>query len=148
MIRSVSLGLLAILCLSILSACAPRGETRTLDQIYKSASDRFDKSLARSSSDEINQKLKQLSAQVRGFNSGEQLEAAGSISEQLMTLTGRAGFTSRPALTEIQRQYQHIAQIGSAEALSDAQRKLLAARTLSILAQELETTAFQVQMQA
>jgi len=141
--RRIALPLLLLSTL-VLAACAPRGETRTLEEIYDSSKARFEQSVSNASSTQLNQELNQLAEKVIGFQKDETIEIARDISEQLLALTSQAGFTSRPALTEIQKQYLFISQLSSADNLSEAQKKLLAARTFSILAQEMETTGFRV----
>ena len=87
-------------------------------------------------------------------------QAASQISAGLQELMKTTGYTTRPALNEIIRTYRGMTLPDQREGssavetyspsdptwtLDDSARRLLVARTYTVLAQELETTSFQVE---
>ncbi len=128
-----------------LIGCAPRGETKTLEQILELAKSRFSSALTVNDGG---------SAQAVGSGTVKSLEQAllsaengepglgktlAEIGNNLAVLTSSSGFTSRPAMNELSLQYRHLGSSGNASA---EQVKLLASRTYNLLASELETTGF------
>jgi hypothetical protein len=133
------------LCLLVLlaSACGPRGETNTLDQVFSSAQADFTKS----------KKVQVPAAVTKDFEFVEQSLAklvssdfskaeavAPKIAEALVRLSRHSGYTVRPSIGELANQYLVLAQRDTAS----ASVKLLVARTYSLLAQELGSTAFRL----
>lgn len=159
-----------------LNGCAPRGESRSTEEVLESSRARFEQAL--SQSPEVDQQTSLLkniaigletmveignsNKSAESFAFGQPVQAsdmkkvrgvAGDIAAQLLTLTSRAGYTSRPSLGELANQYRVIASFGTSTVeqtalgtgeLSTGAIALLAARTYSLLASEVETTGFQV----
>jgi hypothetical protein len=129
----------------LLCSCAPRGENQSVDQVLKTQHDNFN-SFARNAS--INEaaaaNLKTLTDSLSKLEATEDAKAMGptseAISDNISNLILKAGFTSRPALTELSNQYRAISQ--NPDGANHAAVKLLMARTYSALAAELETTKF------
>jgi len=128
-----------------INACAPRGETKTLAEVYANSKERFVTVQSAAVPSEIAQPLKDIDTrlgQIAGQEGAEAAKTASAIADLLTPLTNRAGYTARPAMGEIISQYRMMSQ---AEEVKNPSAKLLAARTYSLLASELETTKFSVQ---
>ena len=156
------LGLLVLI--SSLVSCAPRGETKSLDEVFAIAKQRYEEGIVGAKlSDPTKEKLIQLSSNLEAFlvaaSPSEAGELSREISDDLTALIASAGYTTRPAFGELLKTYQGVAapkdragtvSVESAEApegnfaLDDSARKLLVARSFTALAQELETTSFRV----
>ena len=70
--RRIALPLLLLSTL-VLAACAPRGETRTLEEIYDSSKARFEQSVSNASSTQLNQELNQLEKKLSAFKKTKRL---------------------------------------------------------------------------
>lgn len=124
----------------IVSACSPRGETRSLDQILSGAKERFSASTAANLDAETNAALNKLVDGLKQLESGQVADAfAEQSAEMLGQLEGRAGYTSRPAMRELVGQFKGLTASSGAGAT-----RLLVARTYNLLASELETTHFAI----
>lgn len=141
-LRGFVLGLVVIL-----SACAPRGETKSLDQVYKDSKARFAKVSAVAVPEDVaptiqnlNTQLEQLAAQ----SADNATQTSAQVAEALASIIEKAGYTARPAMGEIISQHRMLSR-AEAPQVTNAQAKLLAARTYALLASELETTKFAVQ---
>lgn len=129
-----------------LNACAPRGETRTLDEILASSKARYSQSSSAVSQD-VGATLSNISRQLEALVAGDAMHAGqdlGNIAEALSGLAAKAGYTVRPAMGELTAQYRNLASGAGHGQVTAAQIKLLAARTYDLLAGELETTKFGV----
>lgn len=137
--------LFVLLSLSaLLQSCAPRGENRSVDEVLRIQRERY-LSLAAATKvkGEAQAGLGTLQTQL-----GELVLSAASAvptksQEIAATLTGlspHAGFTVRPALTELIDQYRVLGSVTDTRTLGSAQVKLLVARTYNLMASELETT--------
>lgn len=131
---------------ALVSGCAPRGETKSLDEVLQLAKDRYAEVAAkapegavRGSLDALTQELDRLVA-----SKGAAATQARQISMLLSGLTDKAGFTARPGLTELSQQYRRIASSGDVPANEGSRVKLLVARTYNLVASELESTKFSV----
>lgn len=169
--KNVRLPLAALLLLfSALFAfgCAPRGETKTLDEVLRLAKFRYDDAVERSSlSGEVEEALSEIEGHLSTLEerAGESedrvayLSTARAIDAGLQKLVRNTGYTTRPAFGEIIRQYQSLAYADkdrerltsvsndaepSEWEFSSSAVKLLVARTYTLLSQELETSEFRV----
>lgn len=128
-------------------SCAPRGETKSLDEVLDNS-----RMLYRSHHlDSINQDL---SARINGATGAVEKSIAAlsdreqlvltlaGISADLAMLTTHAGVTSRPAMSELATQYRELAAVDGDQPITEGQVKLLGARTYLLLSSELSTTRF------
>ncbi len=158
-----SLTLVASLLLLVASGCAPRGETKSLDEVLGLARERFTSvqkrvpsgALSAEASKSLDQAMKAIDGALAASSIGEQAAQAKSLESAFSDLLPNAGYTSRAALTEVKKQYGQIAEQVSAEvaglppaADQVAKVKLAAARAYTILASELETTGFNLEASA
>jgi hypothetical protein len=134
--------LAALLGMIIFSGCAPRGETKTLDEILARAKERFSENIARLEglqppvSEALQLTAKNLDMAMSSDRPNSDLVV--SISDNLLELSAHAGIPSRAALGELRSQYRELGHT----AYTPDQLRLLAARTLTLLSSELETTRF------
>lgn len=136
-----------VFALSVVS-CGPRGESLSVDQILTVQKDKYSNHLnAAQVNSSLLSNLNGISAALDLISSeagAKQVnDKAKVISENLSDLIVKAGYTSRPALSELVTQYRVIAS-GAGSSDKPATIKLLVARTYSALASELETTKFQL----
>ena len=136
--------LLLVLTIISVSACAPRGESKTLEEVLQLSQDRYSEASEEAGSVKVAGVLKQTSRHLESLLGGDptgQSKLMYETANLLSDLTQNAGYTSRPAMTELVNQYRELGHIGRAER---DQVALLVSRTYSILASELETTKFQL----
>ncbi len=133
--------LLLMVAVALLCSCSPRGESKSLSEVYEAARARYAavNSVAAGVSE-----LAGLEQGLLALVDNPKADTARSISDTLRTLIARAGYTSRPALGELIEQYQNIAFESSEMPVNQSRAKLLAARTYNLLARELETTSFRL----
>ena len=139
----IKTALLALLVTALL-ACAPRGESIPVEQVYANARTRF--SAAVQSGQElpepVRNQLTELVKSVEELQSNPGTTAAATkIATILQELTPQAGYTSRPSLTALTKQLE---ELGSSAEATSATRTLLAARVLAAASAELESTRFGV----
>lgn len=138
-----------VLIFGSLIGCSPRGESKTLDQVLALQKEKFD-SASKSATPDTLSLVNNLGTQLERLGQGsigqgniEQSSATPAKLEELANslslATDKAGYTSRPAMTELVAQYRALSLEKHVE--SNALRLLLA-RTYSILSSELETTRF------
>lgn len=130
--------LLILGCVVAISACAPRGESKSLSQVLESAKTRY----AQASSSVKDDDLSALDQSLTALIQNPSAAGAKSISDSLRKLIVKTGYTSRPALGELIEQYQLIGFGASEMPVNSSRVKLLVARTYNLLSRELETTAF------
>lgn len=124
--------------------CGPRGETKSLDEILRLSKERY--SHVRSEvSPNVSKTVEALVLSMDGMVNPGQSGNIGSnfdqASKHLLDLIPRSGYTTRPSMSELMKQYSSLAE--SKDILSnDPRAKLIVARTYSVLASELETTKF------
>ena len=139
--------LISLFLLLALNACAPRGENHSVDQVLSDAQAKFAMEL-KSSASPANDKVKSLSDSLEKFMTAadvaQQKSLADALAFSLEDLITKAGYTSRPAMSELALQYQNIAKGSASEYFSKSSAKLLVARTYIMLSSELETTAFRL----
>lgn len=147
--KIISLTLLASLSLAICS-CAPRGETQSLSDILSQQRDRYRTAELKAKDVPVKAQLDQLSQKLSSMETVQDptalKPATAEVRAALAGLLPHAGYTVRPALTEISNQYQALANgssITTDPALAGSPEiRLLLARTYSVLASELETGKF------
>jgi hypothetical protein len=132
----------------VISGCAPRGESHTVDQILSDARSAYQDSASKAAADDT-ASLKNLSAsldRLAGIGGGGDAKAvSGEIAQTLTGLSTKAGYTVRPAMAELVSQYRSVSENAQAGASIGAPHlKLLVARTYSLIASELKTTGFRV----
>lgn len=135
-----------LLVLVLLAGCLPRGETRTLQEVYSEAHSRFVAANPAQVPADLAQTVQSLAGKLESLaseTSSDSVSGAHEIAQMLADLTPRAGYTSRPALGELAAQFRSFQEKSlRRESNVTARGKLLAARTYSLLAGELETTRF------
>jgi hypothetical protein len=145
------------LCLTVVLACGlvgcgPRGETKTLAEILQIAKADFAEQFGNGSvlSDTSTQaQVSKIHSQLEALISDQSdraalAKAASDIAHELASLTSKAGYTSRPALTELATQFREMTASAEKGEAQLATLKLMATRTYSTLASELATTKFSV----
>jgi ElaB/YqjD/DUF883 family membrane-anchored ribosome-binding protein len=148
----IAKGKLSLLSCFLLIGCLPRGETKSLDEILSASRTRFYRSAESSIKENVSATLKTLAASLdsviknepAGSTSSDLKAVKEDIAKRLEELTSRAGYTSRPALNEITKQWY-----AAANAVGDTTRlkaidKLLVTRTFNLLASELRGVKFAV----
>ncbi len=134
--------------LAVVSGCAPRGESHTVEQILADARSAY-QSVVVSAPTETAAALKFLAAsldRVAGIGGGGEAKVISQdIASMLSDLSLKAGYTVRPAMAELINQYRTIATSADVTVSIGAPNlKLLSARTYSLIASELKTTQFKV----
>ncbi len=147
--RTASLALKTVATVAVVSSgligCQPRGESRTLDQIYSDARSSY-VSGSGNASGEVKGALTELAAQLeslatQGQAGTDATKVAGSVAASLDGLMGKIGVTARPAMAELINQYR-MASANTSETAGSPSLKLLVARTYTLLATELRTANF------
>ena len=133
--------LLTITFITLLISCAPRGEYKSTNELLKKARARYAKNFNQSST--VASELQSLTALLDSLVNEQQASSAKEISDALRGLSSKAGYTTRPALSEIILQYQAIAQAQMMKN-KEGTLKLIVSRTYNLLASELESTAFKL----
>lgn len=138
---------LAALLLISLSACAPRGETSSLTQILEAEKNRYRVASQGIPQSDVGTKVTSVSGKLQELETLKDAAAVASrsseVAELLSDIVPHAGYTSRPALSELMTQYRMIGTgTRTAEVTETAQVRLLVSRTYSALASELESTKF------
>lgn len=140
--------LVALSMCGVIAGCAPRGESRTVDQILSDARAAYQDTATKASANDA-ASLKNLSAsldRLAGIGGGGDAKAVSSeIAQTLTGLSTKAGYTVRPAMAELVSQYRSVSEDAQGSAsLGAPHLKLLVARTYSLIASELKTTGFKV----
>ena len=136
------------LTLAVVTGCAPRGESHTVEQILTDARSAY-QSVSAKAPAEASSALKFLTAsldKLAGLGGGGEAKAvAQEIASMLTDLSPKAGYTVRPAMAELINQYRTIAaDAGSTVSIGAPNLKLLAARTYALVTSELNTTQFKI----
>lgn len=137
---------LGLVVIAGLVSCAPRGENQSVDQVFKNQHEKFTSQVKQVQlKDNVAGTLQSLTTSLDHLAAANDTSAiastAGTVSENLSALILNAGYTSRPAITELTNQYRALSESKETES-NKAAVKLLIARTYSALASELETTKF------
>lgn len=135
--------LLFFLLALTVSSCAPRGETKNLDQILDNARVRYQEAFDAGMQGEgdLQTKLASLSSALEKLLASTDTALAGEVEDSLRGLILHAGFTTRPAMNELSSQY---GLLGEELNVSPERKKLLISRTYRMLARELESTRFRL----
>ncbi|MBX7143660.1 MAG: hypothetical protein K1X79_04345 [Oligoflexia bacterium] len=144
MIKQVATLVVLMCCLS---ACAPRGETKNLDEILAASKARYSRVSSAMAQQDVGAALSTVSKHLEALVSGDAMHAGqdlGQVADLLSQLVSKSGYTVRPAMGEIMAQYRNLASSSGHTQVTSAQLKLLAARTYDLLSGELETTKFGV----
>ena len=151
--RLLSLAVLAAVLLAGLTACAPRGETDSLEEILQTSKKRFARALrsgpeeGRAWATDVQPLLEALEQAARNSLDSPSVrveaQAFEAVAHSLSDLTARAGTPSRAAFGALVAQYEGMRQATTADQAPAANTvKLLVARTYNLLSSELESTAF------
>lgn len=141
------------------TGCEPRGETKTVAQVFEISQAELAQALDKSISVEARDKISKIQQAVLVMaggqngtvnndtvnNDAEVRRAAGEAAAALHPLINWAGYTSRAAGGELLQQLSNMegsSSQGERVNVNPAAAKLLAARTLSWIASELNSLAF------
>jgi hypothetical protein len=144
---SVRVGVLGVIVGASLAlgGCLPRGETKTLNEVVSIAQSRYAATSKEGLPVDVSSAITSIAENLSVLAAGDDVVAVQpkivALGEAIAGLVEHAGFTSRPALSELATQYRVLGG-ASADQLSAPQLRLLASRTYSALAAELETTRF------
>lgn len=135
---------LAIIALSFsLIGCLPRGETKTLDQVFRDAQSKFQNTSveavpapARPLLDQVVLNVGKLTANGASFAT-----VSGDLATAIRGLIPYSGYTSRASFAELASQLE---QVPHNKGFDAAAAKLIAARIYSALTIEVSTTHFGV----
>ncbi len=127
----------------------PRGESKSLDQVVSIAKERYaDANKAgvpadlRGSLDQVEKSLANLLVETDPAAVANDTKV---IAKELDTLVAKAGYTSRPTITELMFQFTAFSDKAKSSAkINQAALRLLVSRTFTTLAVELETKSFKV----
>lgn len=132
---------LMLIGLLMASACAPRGESKSIEEILSLAKDRYTRVSGVSVSKEVRADLDMTVKQMGSLLSGGKTAgSAEEIAQLIDELLPHASFTVRPGLTELMTQFGELADTDAD--VPESTLKLLVSRTYSSLASELETGRF------
>lgn len=138
-------GLLVVAITVGLIACAPRGESKSLNEVVAIAKNRFalvqEVPVDAAVKESLKPVVKALEDIVNNPRGGGVTKNSKVIAVALSELSMRTSYTNRPALGELLSQYLVMSTTPASE-VNGASVKLLAARTYSLLASELETRRF------
>lgn len=145
----------SLLCLILgsLLACAPRGETRSLDQVLEAARERYGAVSNVPVDPHVGQSLKAITQHLADLEKPLALpqfsQKSAMVADLLDSLDRKAGYTSRASLADIANQYRGLSSQANGQSNIDAnaqlaRARLLVARTYGLLASELETTKFAI----
>ena len=136
-----------------LCSCAPRGETKSLDEILADSKSKFSAQIENTKSSleqGVAESIAKLNDSLAGVlshaNKGSDVaDASTPVISSLEPLILKAGYASRPALGEILMQHRVLLNdLKNGEKVSEARIKLLVARTYATVTSELESTKFAV----
>jgi hypothetical protein len=130
-----------------LTACGPRGESLTLDEVFANARSEYASASTAGVPAEVGETLKKVSGELdrlAGINgAGDVRVVAKGVADTLDALVWKSGMTQRPSMTELVNQYRAIGNAKPGEVdLGAPQAKLLVARTYTLLKSELISTKF------
>jgi hypothetical protein len=132
----------------LISGCAPRGESHTVDQILNDARTSYTEMKVDVSPD-VNTSLKTLTGSLDKLaglgGGGDARQVSASIADSLTTLMPKAGLTQRSAMAELINQYRSIStSTGTPTSVGAPNLKLVVARTYSLMSAELTSTKFRL----
>ena len=138
------LPLLLAVALCAFSACDfPRGESKSLKQVLEQARARYKAVQTVQVNDDIEDRLLTILKTLESLEQAESIQAQDlkTVGNHLAKLLPHAGYTVRPAMAELMKQYLAMSEV---EQPGTDATLLLASRTYSLLASELETTQFKL----
>jgi len=147
--QTALIALKAVAVVSVVSSgllgCQPRGESRTLEQIYSDARSSY-VSGSGNASNEVRGTLTELAGKLdnlagQGVAGSDVKALAGSVASSLDGLMGKIGVTARPAMAELINQYR-VTSASASEGAGSPSLRLLVARTYTLLATEIRTSNF------
>lgn len=130
------------------AGCGPRGETKNVDQVLNDSRDYYTDVAGDVQAQHGAAELKSLEGILVKLTDRARSNPAGTFdarqdakqaTDLLATLISHAGYTSRPAMTELMDQFRGVS---NSESTSSAVVRLLVARTYRNLGSELEATKF------
>ena len=127
--------LLFILITLTLTAC-PRGEYENLESLLSIAKGRYQQT--QNISTPKRQEVAALATELDRLSA----KNAANVAKQLEELLPSAGYTTRPALSELIQQYRLLAKNTS---VAPATLELISSRTYNLIASELEGVAFTIE---
>lgn len=135
--------LLPLLLSLALVSCGPRGESKSLDEVLQIARERYTQVADKASASPANELLTALNKDLESLLESSQDRSAtfGRVGDGLYKVFPKAGAPSRPAIVELAKQYKMLSHEKN---VNDSTVKLVASRTYSMLASELETTGFKL----
>lgn len=125
-------------------SCAPRGEHKTVDEVLKIAKTRFTNIYTSAQEDNLKELVGVLETLLADKQGLKVKTNSDVVAKKLFTLNSSAGYTVRPAMRELILQFKSIADGKESKLYNHASLKLIIARTYSLVASELETTAFRL----
>lgn len=147
-VKFVSSLLFAGISLCLVSGCAPRGESHTVDEILSDARQNYQSVFVAKSGnykDQLTSLATSLDKLAGIGGGGDAKVVSGGIANSLQSLIEHAGFTVRPAMTELINQYRVVAESSTRDiSIGSPNLKLLVARTYTLVASELKTTQFKI----
>lgn len=138
---------IVVLVSLILTSCGPRGESKSVGEVLSIAQQEFNEQLehAGAAKEQIATVQRNLEVLINERSDRSGLSSAATeISQQLSELTRHAGYTSRPALTELVNQFRELSVDAAAGNAQANRLRLMASRAYATLASELATTKFSV----
>lgn len=165
-------GLAVTTSTTFLTSCMPRGESKSIEEVYNRAHEEFIVTVQSAKGNsvkgdninnikkalfEIDSSLQKFVAMSSSSSNGKSLSTNSfetvttPLVDNLNSLILSAGYTSRPAFGELIQQLEYLAQINSAgltkeqaEITNSTSRKLLAARVYDLLSSEIKGVGFQL----
>ncbi|NDC39788.1 MAG: hypothetical protein EBZ48_17440, partial [Proteobacteria bacterium] len=136
--------------LLLLVGCAPRGETKSLQEVLDIARNHYVELTRAQESETLKGTLielaRNLEDMVSANGAGAQVaQASGNVASKLSQLVHTAGYTSRASIGEILLQHRVLVEDATRSEVNGARVKLLVARTYSVISSEVETTKFAVE---
>ena len=129
-----------------LTACLPRGESHTVDQIFSDAKVAYARMSVSGLPADVTQSLSKITQDIDILagvgGAGDAKSVAKEVSGSLDSLISKSGMTQRASMTELVNQYRVIAKSEGAVSIQAPQLKLIAARTYALLKAELTSTKF------
>ncbi len=127
----------------IFTAGCLRGESRSLDEVFIAAKDRYAEASKTELPPEVSQTMERVVVDLDKIAAGNSSDSLiTEVLEGLSALLPHAGYTVRPALTEIRNQYVELL---NGDDPSQQELRLLAARTFSTLEEELQGSRFSIE---
>ena len=128
------------------SACAPRGEQHSVDQVLTTNRDLYLSMSSAAVPADVHEALNQLTAsldELAGLKGQAAVasDATKGVADTLSNLVDKAGYTQRAAMGELISQYRALSSNATLES-GAPQLKLIAARTYRLLGSELTSTKF------